>query len=200
MSAQKLITEHMDLWTEAVTKKSSRGRGNNGKVELTGVNKLRELILELAVRGKLVDQATDDTHAKIIIEEIASLRQQRVNEGTLPKPKTFKPDIEHVPEFESPKRWVLAPLGHLTLQITDGVHHTPNYLPSGVPFISVKDIDGRSVSFRDCKYISQEQHEEINKRCNPEQGDILLCRIGTLGRATIVDTDVAFSLFVSVGL
>ena len=80
------------------------------------------------------------------------------------------------------------------------MHHTPKYLPSGVPFISVKDIDGRSVSFRDCKYISEEQHKEINKRCNPERGDILLCRIGTLGRATIVDTDTTFSLFVSVGL
>ncbi|KXS48121.1 MAG: Restriction endonuclease, type I, HsdS, partial [Marinobacter sp. T13-3] len=35
MSARELITEHLDLWTGAVTKKSSSGRGSNGKVELT---------------------------------------------------------------------------------------------------------------------------------------------------------------------
>ena len=55
MSARKLITEYLDLWTGAVTKKSSSGRGSNGKVELTGVKKLRELILELAVRGQLLE-------------------------------------------------------------------------------------------------------------------------------------------------
>ena len=45
-----LITEHLDLWTSAVTYNNGKGRGNNGEPELTGINKLRELILELAVR------------------------------------------------------------------------------------------------------------------------------------------------------
>jgi len=53
VSARELITEHLDLWTGAVTKKSSSGRGSNGKAELTGVKKLRELILELALSGRL---------------------------------------------------------------------------------------------------------------------------------------------------
>ena len=35
MSARELITEHLDLWTGAVTKKSSSGRGSNGKVAHT---------------------------------------------------------------------------------------------------------------------------------------------------------------------
>ncbi|NMM82413.1 hypothetical protein B2J86_15995 [Acidovorax sp. SRB_14] len=86
------------------------------------------------------------------------------------------------------------------MQVTDGTHHTPKYLPNGVAFISVKDIDGNSVSFNDCKFISEEEHRQINARCNPEKGDLLLCRIGTLGRPTLVDTDRPFSLFVSVGL
>ncbi len=58
MSAiQQLITEHMDIWTAADTaKRSGRGRvaGNAGSVY--GIKKLRELILELAVLGKLVPQ------------------------------------------------------------------------------------------------------------------------------------------------
>ena len=43
-----LITDHLDLWSAAVRPKSSAGRGNNSKLELTGIKKLRELILELA--------------------------------------------------------------------------------------------------------------------------------------------------------
>ena len=91
-------------------------------------------------------------------------------------------------------------MGNLAIQITDGTHHTPNYVKKGVPFISVKDIDGEDVSFKECKYITEEQHREINTRCNPQVGDILICRIGTLGRVTLVNKEQPFSLFVSVGL
>lgn len=69
MSARELITEHLDLWTGAVTRKASSGRGSNGKVELTGIKKLRELILELAVRGKLVNQDKDDEPVGLLLEK-----------------------------------------------------------------------------------------------------------------------------------
>ena len=53
---EKLITDHIDVWTSAIKKRNATGRGSNKKIELTGIKKLRELILELAVRGKLVPQ------------------------------------------------------------------------------------------------------------------------------------------------
>ena len=54
LKIENLITDHLDLWTAAVRPKSSTGRGSNSKLELIGIKKLRELILELSVRGKLV--------------------------------------------------------------------------------------------------------------------------------------------------
>lgn len=48
LKIENLITDHLDLWTAAVRPKSSAGRGSNSKLELTGIKKLRELILELA--------------------------------------------------------------------------------------------------------------------------------------------------------
>lgn len=78
MSARELITEHLDLWTGAVKKKSISGRGSNGKLELTGVKKLRKLILELAVRGKLVEQCPADTSAEQLLERIAGLRKELI--------------------------------------------------------------------------------------------------------------------------
>lgn len=44
MSAEQLITDHLDLWTSAVTT-TKRGRGAGKNRELTGIKKLRELIL-----------------------------------------------------------------------------------------------------------------------------------------------------------
>ena len=56
------------------------------------------------------------------------------------------------------------------------------------------------LSLENTRYITQEEHRELYKRCDPKRGDILLGRIGTLGKAVLVSTDLEFSLFVSVGL
>ncbi|ENM5797473.1 restriction endonuclease subunit S [Vibrio mimicus] len=200
MSAEKLITDHIDIWTSAVQAKSSSGRGSGKKRELYGIKKLRELILELAVRGKLVPQDPTDEPASVLLERIAEEKAQLVKEKKIKKPKKLPEITEDDIPFKLPEGWSWGRVNELSKQVTDGVHHTPKYIDEGVPFISVKDLDGKTVSFDDCKYISHEQHIEINQRCNPEFGDILLCRIGTLGRATVVDTTEPFSLFVSVGL
>ena len=108
--------------------------------------------------------------------------------------------IEDELPFEIPNSWQYARLGSLLLKLTDGTHSTPKYKEKGVPFVSVKDISTGHLDLTDTKYISIEEHEELYKRCDPQIGDILLSKVGTTGIAVLVDTDVAFSLFVSVAL
>jgi len=98
------------------------------------------------------------------------------------------------------KNWEKIPLDGLCDKITDGTHFTPKYLPTGVPFISVKDIYNNKVHFDDCKYIGEEEHGELIKRCKPERGDLLLTKSGTIGRMALVPSKPEFSLFVSVAL
>lgn len=165
-----------------------------------GVAKLRELILTLAVQGKLVPQDPADEPAAVLLQRIRAEKDRLIAEGKIKRDKPLAEIAEEEKPFELPAGWEWVRLGQIATQVTDGTHHTPKYLPTGVAFISVKDIDGNTVSFNDCKFISEDEHRQINARCNPERGDLLLCRIGTLGRPTLVDTDRPFSLFVSVGL
>jgi type I restriction enzyme S subunit len=66
---QTLITDHLDIWTAADTeKKSGRGRSSGNAGSVYGIKKLRELILELAVRGKLVPQDENDEPARRLSE------------------------------------------------------------------------------------------------------------------------------------
>ena len=97
------------------------------------------------------------------------------------------------------KIWEVKKLSEIADKITDGTHHTPTYTETGIPFISVKDIRGQKVYFDNCKYISADEHKELIKRCNPEEGDLLVTKSGTIGRLAIVPK-VDFSLFVSVAL
>ncbi|MBR8367153.1 restriction endonuclease subunit S [Burkholderia sp. AU19243] len=165
-----------------------------------GVARLRELILSLAVRGNLTSRNVCGEPPCKLLQRIRSEREQLIESGQMKVGRAPSPVTNDEKPFDLPSGWQWAKLGSLSLHITDGTHHTPKYVPTGVPFISIKDINGRTISFEDCKFISEEEHELINRRCNPERGDVLICRIGTLGRPTIVDTDVPFSVFVSVGL
>ena len=102
--------------------------------------------------------------------------------------------------FEIPDSWEWCRLGSILNKLTDGTHSTPKYVESGIPFISVKDVSSGCLDFSNCKYITKEEHKELYERCNPEQGDILLTKVGTTGIPVIVDTNDEFSLFVSVAL
>jgi type I restriction enzyme S subunit len=89
------------------------------------------------------------------------------------------------------------PLDKLALKITDGTHHTPKYTDSGIPFLRVTDITKSNDSK---KYISKEEHLQLIKRCNPEFGDVLYTKNGTIGVAKVVDWNYDFSVFVSLCL
>jgi type I restriction enzyme S subunit len=84
--------------------------------------------------------------------------------------------------------------------VTDGAHHTPQYIEAGVPFLSVKDVSSGKISFVNTRYISEAQHIKLCQRCRPENGDIILTKVGTTGIAVPIDTDLQFSIFVSLAL
>lgn len=118
MAIENMITDHLDLWTAAVRPKSSAGRGSNSKLELTGIKKLRELILELAVRGKLVPQDPSDEPASVLLERIAIEKAQLVKEGKIKKPKALPEISEEDKPFELPEGWVITRLGEIGIWAT----------------------------------------------------------------------------------
>lgn len=112
---EQLITEHIDIWTSAILAKSMAGRGSNKKYELYGIKKLRELILELAVRGKLVPQDPSDEPASVLLERVAAEKERLIEEGEIKKGKPL-PDIDEDEKlFELPQGWDwcrLQEIGH----------------------------------------------------------------------------------------
>ena len=97
--------------------------------------------------------------------------------------------------------WTSVKLKDICSKITDGVHKKPNYIDEGVPFLKINNLTvGTGISFKNTSYISKEDHELFCKRANPEKGDILISKDGTIGIVRIIDTDIEFSIFVSLAL
>ncbi len=114
MSVEQLITEHLDIWTGADTeKKSGRGRSSGSAGSVYGVKKLRELILELAVRGKLVPQDESDEPASELLKRIQSENAKLIAEGKIKKDKLFPKITEGEKPFKLPLNWEWTRLGSL---------------------------------------------------------------------------------------
>ncbi len=104
--------------------------------------------------------------------------------------------------FNSPEaqKWESKTLEDVCRDISDGTHFTPEYIDSGIPFLSVKNIREYGIFFEDCRFISVKQHQDFCKRCKPEKGDVLYTKVGTTGIAKAIDIEQEFSIFVSVAL
>ncbi len=102
MAVEKLIVDHIDTWTTALQTRSTAGRGSSGKIDLYGIKKLRELILELAVRGKLVPQDPNDEPASVLLERIAAEKAELVKQGKIKKQKPLPEISEEEKPFELP--------------------------------------------------------------------------------------------------
>ncbi|EOK2544736.1 TPA: restriction endonuclease subunit S [Escherichia coli] len=114
MSVEKLIVDHMETWTSALQTRSTAGRGNSGKIDLYGIKKLRELILELAVRGKLVPQDPNDEPASELLKRIAAEKAELVKQGKIKKQKPLPEISEEEKPFELPQGWEWVRLGDFT--------------------------------------------------------------------------------------
>ncbi|WP_461606763.1 restriction endonuclease subunit S [Aeromonas rivipollensis] len=146
MALENLITDHLDLWTSAVRPKSSAGRGSNSKLELTGIKKLRELILELAVRGKLVPQDPSDEPASVLLARIAAEKARLVKEGKIKKPKALPEIGEEEKPFELPEGWEWVKLGGI------GYDHGQKTPDSSFTYIDVGAIN-KDIGFVDSATI-----------------------------------------------
>jgi len=146
-AVEKLVTDHLDLWTATIKRKSGAGRGSSSKVELYGVKKLRELILELAVRGLLVPQDLNDEPASELLKKIAAEKAKLVKEGKLKSEKAL-PSVEEEPKhFQIPKGWAWARVNDTGQYINGLAFKQSDWGSSGRPIIRIQNLSGRNEEF-----------------------------------------------------
>jgi len=71
----------------------------------------------------------------------------------------------------------------------------------GIPFLSARNVQNEKLYLKKFLYISKELHRKLTKNTKPENGDVLLTRVGAgIGEAAVVNVDFEFSVYVSLTL
>ena len=157
-----------------------------------GVKKLRELILELAVRGKLVPQDPSDEPASELLKRIAEEKARLVAEGKIKKQKPLAEVSDDEKPFELPAGWMWTRLGDICLTQTGT---TPSksqseLFGSDVPFIKPGDIypDQVDYSGEGLSSLGASQSGRV-----AQAGSLLMVCIGTIGKCNLIERDCSFN-------
>lgn len=192
MNVKELITEHLDIWTSALKVQKSGGRGRGRKANghgLYGIKKLRELILDLAVRGKLVEQDPEDEPASVLLEKIAEEKARLIKEGKIKKQKKLPEITEEGKPFDLPEGWEWVRLGNVGDWGAGSTpdRKNPDYYEGNMPWF-------KSGELNDNEHLKNSE-ETVTKKalkcCSLRiciHGDVLIAMYGaTIGMLAILE-------------
>jgi type I restriction enzyme, S subunit len=157
-----------------------------------GIQKLRGLILELAVRGKLVPQDPNDEPASELLKRIAKERARLEAEGKIKKSKPLPAVGENEKSFEVSQGWVWLRLADSFAVITDGDHLPPPKSATGVPFLVIGNLNTGQINFEGCRCVPESYFNALDWSKQPNYGDLLYTVTGSYGITVPVRTDAPF--------
>ncbi len=199
---QQLLTEHLDIWTAAEPeKKSGRGRsgGNTGKGY--GIQKLRGLILDLAVRGKLVPQDSNDEPASELLKRIQVEKANLIAEGKLKKEKPLEAIAEGEKLFDLPKGWEWV-RNCQVFQLRKGrIPKSLNEDGLGLPYLDIDALD-RNILRRYSEELTcpQSTDKDILVVCDGSRSGLVLDgKKGIVGSTlSIIDTPIYIQNYIKL--
>jgi type I restriction enzyme, S subunit len=166
MNAERLL-QHFDRVAEAPN----------------AVAHLRRFILDLAVRGKLVDQDPNDEPASELLKQIQVEKERLVKEGEIKKQKPLLPIAMEDEPFSIPKNWCWVKLYEITSYIQRG--KSPKYAThDGFPVISQKCVQWDGLNLSAARIVTKESIKSYEKIRFLQNGDLLWnsTGTGTIGR------------------
>lgn len=151
---------------------------------------LKNSILQRAIEGKLVPQRKEEGTAKELLAEIRAEKARLIKEKKIKKSKPLPEIKDEEKPFDIPGSWEWVRLMDLCANIVDCPHSTPKYFSNNTGYYAIDtnviDSNGEITGWR---YVSQESYLQRISRLTPEQGDIVLTREGSIGRAAILPSD-----------
>jgi type I restriction enzyme, S subunit len=200
-----LLSEHIDIWTSAKTPKANGNKSiGNGSPNMRfyGIKRLRELILELAVHGKLVSQDPNDEPAKLLLKNIANEKERLIKEGRIKKQELLPEVVEDEKPFDEPDGWEWVRLGDIG-ETNIGLTYSPKDISDvGIPVLRSNNVQNGKIDLTNLIRVN------IKSKKNSvmlQEGDLLICArngsrnlVGKTAKVTDLSEEMAFGAFMAI--
>ena len=157
--------------------------------------KLRQKILDLAIRGKLVPQDPNDEPASVLLERIRAEKERLIKEGKIKRSKKSATDDEIEAPFEIPESWEWTTIGEIASSILYGVSESAKE-SGNYKLLRITDIQNNKVNWEKVPFTNYDEN-----KVQPyllQDGDILFARTGaTVGKSYLVEGLLQPSIYAS---
>ena len=154
-----------------------------------GIKKLRELILELAVRGKLVPQNPSEKPASELLEKFVAERAQLAEDGKFKVGRSLAPIESAEKPFELPEGWVWEWLPNISFfQEGPGIM-AKDFRPAGIPLIRIAGMRNAFVTLDGCNFLEEGMVKEKWDHFRLELDDVILSSSASLGKVAKVGNE-----------
>ena len=141
LNSKKLITKNIAILTSAIRNNPNVGRSLRSDIDLYGIEKLRSLILDLAIRGFLASQKSDDENVIDSLKRITIEKEKLLAEGLIMNQKLSEISNDEYP-FNLPKGWKWIRLGEVAYSQAGFAFASKHFNDSknGIPLIRIRDV------------------------------------------------------------
>ena len=139
-----------------------------------GIKKLRHLILQLAVQGKLTTRETTDHPVKDLRGEMESARQRMIGAGTIRHGDQFTPVSAEETPYSLPENWTWVRIGEVMHLINGKAFKPTDWLTSGLPIVRIQNLNNPDAPFN---YAG----EDVDDKVRLQNDDFLISWSGTPG-------------------
>ena len=165
------------------------------KIDNEFEDKLKQSVLQYAMEGKLVKQNLSDEPASELVKKIENKKAELIKEGKIKKSKKLPTITDDEKPFDIPDSWEWVRLGNI-FDITSSKRvMKKEWRDSGIPFYRAREIVSinKNRPLKDPIFIDEDTYlKKIKISGKPNEGDILLTGVGTLGIPYIVPKDKKF--------
>ena len=157
--------------------------------------KLRQKILDLAIRGKLVPQDPNDEPASVLLERIRAEKERLIKEGKIKRSKKSASDDEIEAPFEIPESWEWTTICEIASSILYGVSESAKE-SGNYKLLRITDIQNNKVNWESVPFTNYDENKA--KPYLLQDGDILFARTGaTVGKSYLVEGLIQPSIYAS---